>query len=160
MTHSPPTRDRALATSHHEGTEVVATTRELWWSRDGGRWQVLPWWAIEQAFWTSEDEKVRIVAAEMVHEPVALPVQPDSLLPELVRERVMSSIIASVVLDEVGQVQATFRGTPEGTRVQVRWMRPEEEAAHGHLLLPALRETAATLGIDLATAEIVTVAIQ
>jgi hypothetical protein len=69
-------------------------------------------------------------------------------VPEVVRERVMASIIASIDLEVGAGVRATYRATPTGVRVQLRWRRPEQAEGLEPLLALALRESAATLGLD------------
>lgn len=140
---------RVLARSEHRGVEIAATREAIWWRMDGQTWQRLGWWEIEQAFWRAEDEQLRVVP--VTGEAVLLPVGDTSRLPEVVRERVMSSILATVPID-VGQgAQVTFRQSPSGVIAQVKWgaQQSGEETSLAAALNRAVREAAGNLGIDL-----------
>lgn len=143
----PPSDSRVLARSTHAAGTVAATIDALWWH--DGAWHSLQWWQIEQALWTSAEERLTVVPAAAPDQVLLLTVDPESRLPEVVRERVMASILASVVLEVGAGVQVSFRSSPQGTIVQQRWRVPAEAEVLGGALAAAVRESAANLGIDL-----------
>jgi hypothetical protein len=123
----------------------------LWWRGSvDPTWQHLPWWEIEQAFWRSEDEQLRVVVVGQI-DPLLLSVSPDSRLPEVVRERVMASILSSLAIPVASGVQVTFRVTPDRAIAQSKWAVPQEseDPRHQQALAAAVRESAGDLGIDL-----------
>ncbi len=89
-----------------DGTYVVATDRAL---RLPGE-EPLPWYRIDRAMW--DEEGLRIVATDGAERWLALP-EPGRL-PEAVRERVTSSILASrhVSLGNRGGVRLVARRVP------------------------------------------------
>jgi hypothetical protein len=146
---------RILADSEHHGMRSAATLERLWWiDSPESTWHSLQWWQIEQAFWNSEEEQLRVLPVD--GEPLLLSVSPKSPLPEVVRERVMASIISSVPVEVGAGVQVTFRSSPEGVRVQSQWTKPEQasDPRFQGVFSTALRILAADLGLEISTSTI------
>jgi hypothetical protein len=146
---------RILAESEHQGMRSAATLERLWWMNSNeADWQSLQWWQIEQAFWNSEEEQLRVLP---VHgEPILLSISPKSALPEVVRERVMASIISSIPVEVGAGVQVTFRSSPEGVQVQSQWAKAEQatDPRFQGEFAALLRSLAADLGLEINTSAI------
>lgn len=139
-----------LARSRHHGVEVAATLDTLWWTFDEGlAWDALKWWEIDQAHWSSEDEQLRVLAVR--GERIYLAVDPDSRVAEVVRERIMASIIASVVVEVGSGVHVTFRSTENGVVAQLRWSQESDLADPALVALAHARvgSVAGELGLEL-----------
>jgi hypothetical protein len=146
---------RILAESEHLGVRCSGTLERLWWTdTPDSDWQSVYWWQIEQALWNSETEELQVIPVSGT--PILLLVSPKSSLPEVVRERVMASIIASVPVEVGAGVHVTFRSTPTGVIVQSQWSRMDQagdERLRGEFVA-AVRGLAADLGLEIDTSTI------
>lgn len=117
---APHERVLAAATTVDDDTVLATTERLVLVSPAGRRW-ARPWSRVDEAGWDAEAEVLRVVWLAEPTSDLALAPGPRARLPEVVRERVESSVVASRradVRDRPGARVVVRRG-PDGLVLQV-----------------------------------------
>lgn len=145
--------ERALAVARAvDGTLAVATDRALLVADGRSLLSRRPWYEVDHASWDDEAQVLDVDLIDGGHQRLVLADDQRSLLPEVVRERVQSSVVLTqrVEVSAGREVRVVCRRGADGLVVQVL---PDtgvdlDDARVAADVLRARREVAAAAGMD------------